>query len=169
MLFQLVALLSQGQHHLQIKDCPNRSHVSAHKPSWLNQRLCMFELNLDDWCRGGEVVSYCVCYTNTVRLGLHYGLLDLGQCSGAIESQPCNVKVRFSARGQQLANPDDWCRGGEVVTTSLALPDPRRQPVIAYSMNARITGWRRGSGNARLVTTPIYYTNTVCLRSRIGP
>ena len=30
--------------------------------------------------------------------------------------------------------------------SSLALPDPRRQPVIAYSINAR----RRGSGNARL-------------------
>ena len=29
------------------------------------------------------------------------------------------------------------CQGPSIVIDSLALPDPRRQPVIAYSMNAR--------------------------------
>ena len=31
----------------------------------------------------------------------------------------------------------DWCAVDVTATASLALPDPRRQPVIAYSMNAR--------------------------------
>ena len=71
-----------------------------------------------------------------------FSVWDRDSMVGAARGTSC-VMALSSRLGPRSSVPE----------TSLALPDPRRQPVIASSMNTRIlkaiTGWRRGSGNAR--------------------
>ena len=78
---------------------------------------------------------YCVpqlCPSNLKFLATP--LHGVGVITNHLDRKDVYINDRTLQRGDEAA---EKC--------SLALPDPRRQPVIAYSMNAR-----RGSGNARL-------------------